>query len=120
RSISLLKLRGGWAQVGKDTDPYQLVQTLNKSTWGDKTGYSLQGSLTNQNLEPESVISSEIGLDLSLFENRVALDATYYEIEDKGQIMDVQVPTETGYIFASENAGIVKNKGVEIKLYTAP
>src|SRR5690606_8611318 len=33
KSISLLKLRGGWAQVGKDTRPYQLVQTLSKSTW---------------------------------------------------------------------------------------
>lgn len=120
RSISLLKLRGGWAQVGKDTDPYQLVQILNKSTWGDRTTYSLQGSLANRNLKPESVISSEIGLDLSLYNNRVALDATYYEIEDKGQIMDVQVPTETGFIFASENAGIVRNKGIEVKLYTAP
>ena len=118
--VSLLKLRGGWAQVGKDTRPYQLVQILNRGTWGDKTTYSLQNSMTNRNLEPESVISSEVGLDLSLYNNRLGLDATYYQVEDKGQIMDVQVPTETGYIFASENAGVVKNKGVEIKLYTVP
>ena len=120
KSISLLKLRGGWAQVGKDTRPYQLVQTLSKSTWGDRTTYSLEGSLTNRNLEPESVISSEIGLDISLFHNRLGLDATWYEVEDKGQIMDVQVPTETGFIFASENAGIVRNRGIEVKLYSVP
>ncbi len=118
--ISLLKLRGGWAQVGKDTRPYQLVQMLDRKVWGDKTTYSLQTSMTNTNLEPESVISSEVGLDLSLFHNRLGFDATYYEVENKGQIMDVQVPTETGYLFASENAGIVKNKGIEMKLFAVP
>src|SRR5690606_2088025 len=84
------------------------------------TTYSLEGSLTNRNLEPESVISSEIGLDISLFHNRIGLEATWYEVEDKGEIMDVQVPTETGFIFASENEGIVRNRGIEVKLYSDP
>src|SRR5690606_41080992 len=35
-------------------------------------------------------------------------------------MMDVQVPTEIGFIFASENAGIVRNRGIEVKLYSVP
>lgn len=119
-SVSLLKLRGGWARVGKDTGPYQLLQVLNRSTWGDRTTYSLQPTMANTNLKPESVVSSEVGLDLSLLDNRLSLDATYYQVEDRGQIMSVQVPTETGFLYASTNAGTVRNKGVELKLNAVP
>ncbi|OJY87438.1 MAG: hypothetical protein BGP14_08855 [Sphingobacteriales bacterium 44-15] len=119
-SISLLKLRGGWARVGKDTGPYQLLQVLDRGTWGDNTRYSLQPTMANTNLKPESVVSSEVGLDLSLLDNRLSFDATYYQVEDRGQIMSVQVPTETGFLFASTNAGTVRNKGVELKLNAVP
>lgn len=119
-SISLLKLRGGWAKVGKDTRPYQLVQVLTRSVWGDRTIYSLPVTMANMNLKPESVVSSEIGLDFSMFNNRLGLDATYYQVEDQGQIMAVQVPTETGFMFASENAGVVRNKGLELRLRAVP
>ncbi len=119
-TISLLKLRGGWARVGKDTDPYQLLQILDRYTWGDRTTYSLQPTMANSNLKPESVVSSEVGLDLSLLDNRLGFDVTYYQVEDRGQIMSVQVPTETGFLYASENAGIVRNKGIELKLNVVP
>lgn len=119
-AISLLKLRGGWAQVGKDTKPYQLVQLLDMGVWGDRTMYSLPVTMANSTLEPESVISTEWGMDLSFFNNRIGLEATYYEVENRGQIMAVQVPTETGFTFASENAGVVQNKGIELKLHTVP
>lgn len=119
-SVSLLKVRGGWAKVGKDTSPYQLSQNLRRAVWGDRTRFSLPNSMANENLEPESVISSELGLDFSMFNNRIGIEATYYEVEDRRQIMDVQVPTETGFLFAKENAGIVQNKGIEIKFFTTP
>lgn len=119
-AVSLLKLRGGWARVGKDTDPYQLLQVLDRYTWGNLTSYSLQPTMANTNLKPESVVSSEVGLDLSLLDNRLSFDATYYQVEDRGQIMSVQVPTETGYLFASENAGTVRNRGIEMKLSAVP
>src|SRR5690625_1247460 len=34
--VDMIKLRTGWAQVGNDTDPYRLEQTLyNAGAWGD-------------------------------------------------------------------------------------
>lgn len=118
--VSLVKLRGGWAQVGKDTKPYQLTQTLIKSNWGSYTTYSLQTGMANNNLKPESIVSTEAGFDLSFFSNRLGLNFTYYEVEDRDQIMNVSTPPETGYMAASVNAGVVKNQGVEVSLNGTP
>ncbi|MDZ7608157.1 MAG: TonB-dependent receptor [Cyclobacteriaceae bacterium] len=46
-NISLLKLRGGWAQVGNDTDPYRLQQTLGLGTWNTLTTESVPSTLLN-------------------------------------------------------------------------
>jgi len=118
--VSLFKLRGGWAQVGKDTNPYQQSQTLVKSTWGTTTIYSLQTTMANNNLKPESIVSSEAGVDLSLFNNRLGFNITYYKVDDKDQIMSISTPATTGYTLASVNAGIVSNSGVEIVLHGVP
>jgi TonB-linked SusC/RagA family outer membrane protein len=119
-SISLLKVRGGWAKVGKDTNPYQLAMTLEQALWGDNTQFGLPGTRPSSNLIPESIISSEVGLDFSMFKNRLGLNVTYYEMEDKNQITNVSVAPESGYLTANINAGIVKNKGIEVSLHAIP
>lgn len=119
-AINLVKLRGGWAKVGKDTDPYALSMTLSKSTWGGQTSYSLPGVLPTQNLVPESIISSEVGFDSDFFRNRLGLDVTYYQLEDKNQISRISVSGSTGYTATNVNAGIVKNEGLEITLRGVP
>ena len=118
--VSLLKLRGGWAQVGKDTDPYKLTQTLVKSVWGSSTIYSVQTAMANNNLRPESVVSSEAGIDLSLFSDRLGFNFTYYEVQDRDQIMNISTPPMTGYTAASVNAGVVSNSGVELVFHGTP
>ncbi|GLU55530.1 hypothetical protein Dfri01_49910 [Dyadobacter frigoris] len=119
-AISFLKLRGGWAKVGKDTNPYKLSMTLDKSTWGSNTVYSLPGTTPTSNLLPESIISSELGFDASFFKKRIGLNFTYYEVEDKKQITGVSVSGSTGYTAANVNAGVVQNKGLEISMRLVP
>lgn len=117
-AVSLLKLRGGWAKVGKDTSPYQLAMTLSRSTWGDRTTYSLPSKTPTSNLLPESIVSSEIGFDLMMFKRRLGLNFTYYELENRNQITGISVSGSTGFTAANVNAGVVKNKGLEISLRT--
>jgi len=118
--VSMVKVRGGWASVGKDTDPYQLQQTLQQSNWGDRTTYSLPYTMANSNLKPESIVSTEGGLDVNLFKNRIGINLTYYQIEDRDQIMSVSTPALTGFTFASVNAGIVRNSGIEASFHAVP
>ncbi len=118
--ISLLKLRGGWASVGKDTKPYQLDQYMDKSNWGNQVTYSLPNTMANTTLEPEKVVSKEVGIDVNLFKDRISFNGTYYQIEDRNQIMGVSTPALTGFLQASVNAGVVRNQGVELVLHGIP
>ncbi len=117
-AVSLFKLRGGWAKVGKDTSPYQLAMTLNRSTWGEHTTYSLPSKTPTSNLLPESIVSSEVGFDLLMFKRRFGLNFTYYVLENRNQITGISISGATGFTAANVNAGVVQNKGLEISMRT--
>jgi len=116
--FSLIKLRASIAQVGNDTDPYQINQTF------DVPGNGYLGLTTlispsvelNSNLKPETVTSSEFGLELSMLNNNLTLDVSVYDITTKDLIFDIPVPAATGFQFSRENIGKVSNKGLEIAL----
>ncbi|GGH30319.1 SusC/RagA family TonB-linked outer membrane protein [Sphingobacterium alkalisoli] len=118
--VSMLKLRGGWAKVGKDTDPYLIQPTLTQGYWGDAYSYSLPSSMPNSSLKPEIATSYELGTDLSFFKGRVGLDATYYKAQNKNQILNVGISPMTGYTSTTINAGNVENSGIELGLLLVP
>lgn len=120
RWINLFKVRSGWAQVGKDTDPYTIHRVLNRGTWGDLTYYNNPTSLPNTRLKPEIATSNEAGFDLGLFSNRIRLEATVYKMRNKNQILDVNVSQMSGFNAAKINAGVVENWGTEIGLHLTP
>lgn len=118
--INLLKLRSGWAQVGKDTNPYTIHRVLNRGTWGDLTYYTNPPSLPNTRLKPEIATSYEAGFDFSMLSNRVRLEFTAYKMRNRNQILDVNVSQMSGYNAAKINAGVVENWGTEIGLQLTP
>ena len=111
--IDMLKLRGSWANVGNDTDPYNLLATYTNST--NFTGaYALPSETLNYYIKPENVESWEVGLEASLFKKRLSLDVAYYFSETTDQIINVPSDWATGASSILINAGCVRNKGVEI------
>ena len=116
--FDLFKLRASIANVGNDTDPYQLVQTFSVPGSGylGLTTLSAPTTRLNLNLKPESVQSTEFGIELAMFNNKVNLDVAFYNIKTTDLIFRVPVPAATGYSFFLENVGEVTNEGVEISL----
>src|SRR5690606_33667010 len=58
--VSLLKVRGGYAQVGNDVGPYQLSQYFSVTTdWCENKRLFMGGTLRNANLKPEIATSTE-------------------------------------------------------------
>lgn len=111
------KIRGGWTQVGNDTDPYQLQASyVSVDPFGDVPGYSLSNTIPNIELRPESIESFEVGGELRFLENRLSLDVTYYTQTTTDQIMPVQISRASGFVEQVINAGEVKNNGIEIAL----
>ena len=131
--LSYGKLRSSFAQVGGDTDPYQLDFNYNPDTeafgqFGTATTFPFNGRLAflgsrtipPENLVPESVNSFEVGTELQFFAGRLGLDLTYYNVVTKDQILAIPIPESTGFEFQRLNVGQTSNKGFEITLNATP
>ncbi|WP_299252299.1 SusC/RagA family TonB-linked outer membrane protein [uncultured Aquimarina sp.] len=117
-AIDFLKLRFNIAEVGKDTDPYNLFKTFNFATFpGTLTNPS---QLPNANLKPERTTSTEFGIEAFFFKRRISLDATYYTSTSRDQVLDVGISGANGFNSIVANAGEIENKGVEIALRVVP
>jgi hypothetical protein len=115
--ISMLKLRTGFAQVGNDASPYQLLGTLgNAGTWDGIPRLSSPSTLLISDLKPEIVTSYESGIDLNLFKNRLRFSGTYYMVENRNQILSAKLPPSSGYSSKNINAGLLVSKGFELSL----
>lgn len=120
-ALSFAKIRFGVAQVGNDTDPYQLATIYNAQTpVQGSPSYSESGVLVNPALKPEISTSIETGFDLRFFKNRVGLDFTYYNTQSKNQILPIPLSGTSGYSARIINAGLIQNNGVEVTLNLVP
>lgn len=116
--INMLKVRGSWANVGNDTDPYSIYDYYANS--GYSSSYLLPNNLSNYNIKPENIASWEVGLEAKLFQNRWTFDVAYYNSTTTDQIIPVPVDEITGAKYQIINAGEVNNKGVEISTRIQP
>lgn len=119
--ISLLKLRGGVAQVGNDTNPYSLYPVLDPvEAWGSLTRLSKSGTILLPDLKPEKATSWEGGIDVNLFQNKIRFAGTYYYIENVNQILSNEIPPSSGFTRLNFNAGLVTSQGIELSLGGTP
>lgn len=127
--ISNLKLRLSYGTSGKEAGKDYLNYTLYKtgSTQFDyyQSHPSYQSSyaatinqIGNDQLTWETAHNLNIGLDLGLFENRIALSTDWYSRRNSDLIMDVNMPAAYGIGQQYRNVGEMKNSGVEVSLCT--
>ncbi|WP_434036651.1 SusC/RagA family TonB-linked outer membrane protein [Formosa sp. 4Alg 33] len=112
--LSYAKLRGSWAKVGGDTDPYQLDTTYSAGSFNGVSVFTPSRTLPPTGLQPEETTSYEIGADIRFWKNRIGVDFTYYTQTTVNQILSVTTSTTTGYSGMLLNAGEIENKGVEL------
>ncbi|RLD32229.1 MAG: SusC/RagA family TonB-linked outer membrane protein, partial [Bacteroidetes bacterium] len=119
--VNMIKVRGGWAQVGNDTGPYRLTQTYgNYGQWGDATRLGKSGGLLAPNLLPEKSTSLEFGTDIKLFSNRLWFEGTYYTVDNRNQILGIPLAASSGFGGVQINAGLLQSQGIEILLGFTP
>jgi len=114
------KLRGGYAEVGRDAPPYSYRTTLEaKLTTGGGYGYGFTGP--NPNLEPEFAKSYEVGTELGFFNNRLGIDATTFKKTTQNQIVqNLRESYGTGFILFNLNGASTENHGVELSVRGQP
>jgi TonB-linked SusC/RagA family outer membrane protein len=120
--MSFGKLRASWAEVGADTDPYQLFLTY--SLIGEHQGQPLgtisQIDVPNFDLVPTQTRETEVGLEMDFLEDRIGLDVSYYRRSTRNQITSLGVPPTSGFQGRVLNSGEVRNSGVEAMLTATP
>lgn len=120
--LTYAKVRGSWAQVGNDTDPYRLASVFTVSAKG--TNGAAYGRYPTEiplsDLKPEITTSYEVGADVRFFNNRFGVDFTYYKGKTKNQILSLNVGIVSGANTKLINAGEVQNQGVELMINAVP
>lgn len=121
--FSNLKLRVGYGITGNNninrgvyTTEYEstFYAINNKQVVGLKTGDILE----NPTLKWESTSTTNIGLDIGLFNNRLNLTAEYYNNKSDDLLIQNKIPSSTGYNWQFQNLGAIRNRGFEFMLNT--
>lgn len=125
KTIDNLKLRAGWGAVGNQNVPnYAYTSTYTSSAtagWG--TGL-LASNTANKDLKWETTYSTNIGMDLGLFDNRIELVADVYYKKTNDLLNPLALPAYVGTSGQGSttspwyNIGSLENKGIEIALNT--
>ena len=117
-SVNYIKVRGGWSKVGGTgaLGAYNLNATYNLSNngWGNQA--STPNTQFNANLKPESVVGTEVGIDINAFKNRLRFAGTYYTKVSSDLLVPIQVSSATGVSSVWDNIAEMKNKGIELQL----
>ena len=122
--ISFLKLRAGYSQVAGGADsPYRLNLTygiVGQGHLGASLGQINGGQIPNTEITPFEKNETEFGFDIRMLDNRLSLDATYYDNETVGDIVGVSASRTSGFSSALANLGEINNSGVELLLKYKP
>ena len=129
-SISFLKVRGAANKSGNVNIPaYSTQATYSLGTaqsgsggfpYGSNVGFTANNTIPSPDLKPEFVNTIEGGFELRLLEDRIGVDATYFNQDCNNQILQVSQSWATGYPTALANAASFRNYGVEMDLTLTP
>ena len=126
-TISNLKLRLGWGATGNQNVEdwaYTALLSTYTTNWGVGV---LNANNANPNLKWETTYSTNIGVDLSLFNGRIEFVADWYYKKTKDLLLKLDLPAflgsgaGSGYGVASNpwgNIGSLRNTGLELTLNT--
>ena len=114
KTLTFLKLRGGFGMTGNDNIPnFQYQETYSPSSSGD--GAFVLDRLPNPKLGWEEALMSSIGIDATLLNNwNITLDL-YHTINQK-ILLQAPLPPSTGFYARMENVGKVRNMGAELAI----
>lgn len=77
-------------------------------------------SIPYANLRWEKTLSTNYGVDLSLFDSKIRMSAEYYKKIGKDMIVSLEVPEEYGVDNIPINGGSLNNSGYELSLGITP
>ncbi|BDD09094.1 SusC/RagA family TonB-linked outer membrane protein [Fulvitalea axinellae] len=72
------------------------------------------------NLKWERLVGLNVGMEASLWEDRLNFEVEYYEKNTEDLLWPLKVPTSSGYVSMTRNDGRMTNKGVDLSFRAIP
>lgn len=123
--ISALKLRASYGVTGNfSIGNYGYLSLISSDNYilGTGSGSLAPGYIPstsgNSNLKWEKNASTNLGMDMSFWNNQVSLQVDVYNANTSNMLLQVPVPSTSGFTTALRNVGKVNNRGIEITLST--
>ncbi len=121
RVLSDLKIRASYGVSGSNGGPdeYDHLGLINPVgtviNGGIVTGFN-PSNIANPELRWEKLVEINPGIDVSFLGGRISLSADYYQRTSEDLLLDLPVPSVTGFKTALVNKGEVENEGFELEL----
>ena len=114
--ISFLKIRASYGETGNASiEPFLYLDTYSLNSLYQGVVSATPTRLANPNLKWETAQMTNVGFDIS-FRNFLEVNVDLYNIDNTDLLLDVPTATSSGYFSRTENAGRVRNQGIEIQL----
>lgn len=119
-AISNLKVRASYGKTGnQNISNYQSLARLNVYNY-DLSGALVSGlapnNIANPDLRWETTATTDFGIDLDLFGNRLNFVADYYYKKTTDLLWNVSIPQTSGFSSIFRNIGSLQNKGLELSI----
>mgnify|MGYP005666348595 CR=1 FL=1 len=122
-AISTLKLRVSWGQTGnQEIGNYRSISTFSSGSrdrigWDDQQYLTTEPSrLANPDLKWETTEMFNVGLDFGILEDRINGSLEYFQKNTKDMLIELPIPSSTGFDDQLRNVGSVANSGLELGL----
>lgn len=123
--LSFLKLRASYGTLGNErigsNYPYQASLSFsnvlfyqNGEVLSKLSAAQIEYAL--KNISWETTSSVDIGIDLSLFNNRLKFTADYYQKKTKDMLLALEIPDYVGFDNPQKNTGKMSTKGYDLDL----
>lgn len=130
-TLSFLKLRGAYGQVGREPGAYQTLTVFGNgsgffaygggpttATQAGQSGLFAGSTLGFTGLGPEITAETEFGADFGLFNQKIDGSITYYDAQTTDVILGLPLPPSSGFGAVNKNGAKIENKGFEISVNT--
>ncbi len=120
--VDFLKLRASYGVTGStELGTYRSLATISGGTVllnGQRENYNVVTRLPNPDLGWEKTSQTDIGINLTMLDQRVSLEMDYYYKLTSDLLLGRPVPHSTGFSSVTDNIGSVSNQGIDFLLTT--
>ena len=123
KGVDLLKLRASVGYLGNISfEPYQAITSYNYAAGNNyvKGIGAIPKTIGNPDLRWERTLTSNVGIDLTMFKGRWDLTFDAYIKNTDDLLVNVTKAPSVGVASARENLGAIENRGVELRTRVVP